>query len=691
MSDNGLPTALECPINWPEVARMILLSRQIDELEMGKLTPEGKILYQFSSSGHELAEVLPGLALDHPHDAAAVYYRSRPFMLASGMTPAEALAAGMARGGLPSDGRDVGVCYSLPRRSRALVLPMSGGVGAQYTPAVGWAQAITYRQRVLREKEWSGAIAIAVGGDGSVATNGFWSALNIATTQKLPLLLLIVDNAFGLSVPSDFQTPNGDIAANLASYGNLRVTSGDGTDPPEAWRLVCEAIAHVRSGEGPGLLRLCVPRIAGHTYVDDQSYKAPEVRADDAGRDPVPRMRGHLMSLGFTEQDWDQLVDAVTAELRDALAEAESWSDPEPEDVQSHLFYGGMAPEQGGLRSEGAAIPLGPNAPEPSGPRINFLDAVRRALTAEMKLNSRILVFGEDVGAKGGVHGATLDMQSEFGTDRVFDTSLSEEGIIGRAAGMAFASLLPVPEIQFRKYAEPAQEQLSDLGTVRWRTGGRFAGPVVVRMPVGFGKTTGDPWHSVTGEAIFAHMTGWRIAFPSNAADAVGLLRTALRGDDPTFFLEHRALLDSSLGRRPYPGDDYCLPFGRAASVTEGDELAVVSWGAMVHRCVEAAERFSGKVAVIDLRTIVPWDQETVLSSVRKTGKVLVVHEDSVTAGFAGEILAVIGDQAFEFLDAPLSRLAVPDIPIAYNRELAAATIPSVEVISQRMADLLRY
>jgi 2-oxoisovalerate dehydrogenase E1 component len=670
---------------------MILLSRQIDELEMGKLTPEGKILYQFSSSGHELAEVLPGLALNHLHDAATVYYRSRPFMLASGLTPVEALAAGMARSGAPTDGRDTGVCYNLPRRTRALVLPMSGGVGAQYTPAVGWAQAIEYRRWVLGEEDWSGAIAVAVGGDGSVATNGFWSALTIATTQQLPLLLLIVDNAYGLSVPSSFQTPSGDIAANLASYGNLRITSGDGTDPPEAWRLVCQAIDHVRSGAGPALLRLCVPRIAGHTYVDDQSYKTPEVRADDAGRDPVPRMRDHLFSQGFSEQDWDRLVESVKAELHDALAEAESRADPERERVRDHLFYGGSEPEQGGLRPEGALIPLGADTPQPSGPRINFLDAVRRTLSEEMKLNPRIMVFGEDVGAKGGVHGATLDMQSEFGTDRVFDTSLSEEGIIGRSVGLAIAALLPVPEIQFRKYAEPAQEQLSDLGTVRWRTGGRFAAPVVVRMPVGFGKSTADPWHSVTGEAIFAHMPGWRIAFPSNAADAVGLLRTALRGDDPTFFLEHRALLDSAPGRRPYPGDDFCLPFGRAAHVTEGDELTVVSWGAMVHRCVEAADRVTGDVAVIDLRTLVPWDRETVLASVRSTGKALVVHEDSMTAGFAGEILAVIGEQVFEFLDAPLGRLAVPDIPIAYNRALAAATIPSVEEIAEKMKQMLRY
>ncbi len=308
-----------------------------------------------------------------------------------------------------------------------------------------------------------------------------------------------------------------------------------------------------------------------------------------------------------------------------------------------------------------------------------------------MKVNPRLLVFGEDVGVKGGVHGATLDMQRKFGADRVFDTSLSEEGIMGRAVGMAIAGLLPVPEIQFRKYADPAHEQISDIGTVRWRTAGKFATPMVVRIPVGYGKKTGDPWHSVSGEAVFAHTLGWRIAFPSNAADAVGLLRTALRGDDPTFFFEHRALLDTAPARRPYPGDDYCLPFGQAATLADGDELTVVTWGETVHRCLEAAEVFSGRVAVIDLRTIIPWDKEWVLNSVRRTGKALIVHEDTITGGFAGEIIATIAGECFADLDAPLERLATPDCPIPYNARLMEYVLPSVETIRAKMQKLLDY
>ena len=316
---------------------------------------------------------------------------------------------------------------------------------------------------------------------------------------------------------------------------------------------------------------------------------------------------------------------------------------------------------------------------------------MRRTLEVELRLNPRLLVFGEDVGVKGGVHGATLDMQAHFGAGRVCDTSLSEEGIIGRAIGLAIAGLLPAAEIQFRKYADPAFEQLNDLGTLRWRTANRFACPVVVRIPVGFGKKTGDPWHSVSGEAIYAHTLGWRIAYPSNAEDAVGLLRSALRGDDPTFFLEHRALLDTPEGRRPYPGDDFCLPFGKAARLAEGGELTLVSWGAMIPRCLEAAKAFPGRVHLLDLRTIMPWDQEPVLESVHQTGKVLVVHEDTHTAGFAAEILAVIASQAFTDLDAPPERLATPDIPIPYNIPMMDWILPSVQTIRNKLQAMLEF
>jgi 2-oxoisovalerate dehydrogenase E1 component len=683
---------METPqVNWRDAAYQMLLSREIDRLEVEELVPKGKVKYQFSSGGHELPQVLLAQAMNHVHDAASVYYRSRPFVLAAGLKPAEAFAAGMARSSSPSAGRDVGVVYNMPNREGPTILPASGDVGAQYTPAAGWAQAIHYRQEVLGEGGWEGAFAAALGGDGSVAANGFWSALVIATTLQLPLLFFIEDNQFGISVPASLQTPGGDIAANLACFKQLYVLTGNGSQPEETWQVIQEGVLHVRNGRGPCLLRLRVPRLEGHTFIDDQSYKSADLRAQEAEQDPIRRMKAYLLSGYLTSTEWEDLEDQVQQDARQALAEADASPQPDPNQATRHLFYDGITPLQGGLRPDGAMVPLKDGLPQPSGPRINLIDAVRRTMEAELKINPRMLVFGEDVGVKGGVHGATLDMQRHFGPARVFDTSLSEEGIMGRSVGLALAGLLPVPEIQFRKYADPAHEQITDLGTLRWRTANHFAAPVVVRVPVGYGKKTGDPWHSVTAEAIYAHVLGWRIAFPSNAEDAVGLLRTALRGDDPTFFLEHRALLDTGEGRRPYPGDDYCLPFGKAAVLIQGDELTVITWGEVVHRCLEAAKSYLGRVRIIDLRTIIPWDQETVLEAVRSTGKALVVHEDTYTAGFAGEIIATIASQAFTDLDAPLERLTTPDVPIPYNLGLMEAVIPSTDRIRAKIGQLLDY
>jgi 2-oxoisovalerate dehydrogenase E1 component len=666
------------------VVRAALRSRRLDDLEEAELAPAGEVPYQFSARGHELGQVLLAGKLSHPHDAATVYYRSRPFLLASGLSLKEALAAGMGRGGSPSEGRDVGVVFSMPRRNGATILPASGDVGAQYTPAAGWAQSIIYRRDVLHEREWDGAIAVALGGDGSVATNGFWSALTIATTLRLPMLFFIEDNAYGLSVPSVLQTPGGDIARNLQSFSELRVLTGSGTDPDETAGLVGQAVGTVRSREGPCLLRLRVPRLSGHTFIDNQAYKTPEERDEEARRDPIPALLKRL-----PEADRSTIEQDVAAEIRRALEDARQ-SPPSREDPRRHLFYDGVVQQIGGLAPDGVQRTYVGWDAEP-GRRLNLIEAVRLVLEEELRANPRCLVFGEDVGAKGGVHGATAGLQVKFGEGRVFDTSLSEEGIIGRAVGMALAGLLPVPEIQFRKYADPATESINDCGTLRWRTAGKFAAPMVVRIPVGHGKRIGDPWHSVTGEAIFAHTLGWKLAFPSNAADAAGLLRSALRGQDPVLFFEHRALLDSAVARRPDPGPDFVLPMGEAAVLRAGSELSLVTWGAMVYPSLEAADRFPERVEVLDLRTIVPWDRASVIASVRKTGRCLVVQEDTWTGGFAGEILATVAAEAFGDLDAPPRRLTTPDAPIPYSADLMAAVLPNAETIASALADLLAF
>jgi 2-oxoisovalerate dehydrogenase E1 component len=325
--------------------------------------------------------------------------------------------------------------------------------------------------------------------------------------------------------------------------------------------------------------------------------------------------------------------------------------------------------------------------PSPQGPRINLVTAVRRTLDHELTVNPRILVFGEDVGRKGGVHAATLGLQEKFGVGRVFDTSLSEEGIIGRAVGMAAAGLMPVPEIQFRKYADPAAEQLNDCGTMRWRTVNRFAAPMVVRIPGGFFKC-GDPWHSQSNEVQWVHGLGWHVAMPSNAQDAVGLLRSALRGNDPTIFFEHRSLLDGGWARRAYPGDEFVVPFGKAAILREGTTLTVVTWGAMVERCEQGIVNTGISADLLDLRTLSPWDREATLASVRKTRRCLIVHEDTMTAGFGAEIAAVIAKEAFFDLDAPIERLAMPDVPSPHSPVLLDAVMPGVEMISQAIVAL---
>jgi 2-oxoisovalerate dehydrogenase E1 component len=703
-------SAVQVRLDWEIVARHVLRSRLLDELEESELAPAGEIPYQFSARGHELAQVLLAQHLTHPHDAAAVYYRSRPFLMACGLTPTEALAAGMGRTGSPSEGRDVGVVFSMAprngpsglpsgmpsdipsgmpsamRSASPTILPGSGDVGAQYTPAAGWAQAITYRTRVLGEAEWSGALAVALGGDGSVATNGFWSALTIATTLRLPLLFFIEDNGYGLSVPSVLQTPGGDIARNLESFDGLLVLSGSGTEAEAAAALIRRAVEHVRS-DGPCLLRLTVPRLSGHTFIDNQAYKAAAERDSEARRDPLPALAKQLAG-----DVWQSMQTEAASEVRAAAEMARALPFPGG-DAPRNLFFEGRLQQVGGIAPEGRPPPARSESASAKDParRLNLIEAIRLVLEQELAANPRCLVFGEDVGVKGGVHGATAGMQAKFGAARVFDTSLSEEGIIGRAIGMALAGLLPVPEIQFRKYADPATESINDAGTLRWRTAGKFAVPMVVRIPVGHGKKIGDPWHSVTGEAIFAHTLGWRLAFPSNAADAAGLLREALRGQDPVMFFEHRALLDAADARRPDPGPGHTLPFGQAALLTDGDSLTLVTWGAMVYPALAAAARHPGRVEVLDLRTIVPWDREAVLASVRKTGRCLVVHEDTVTGGFAGEVVAIVAAEAFTALDAPPRRLATPDCPTPYSAALMAEVLPNAESIDAAIAELLAF
>ena len=687
----GLPAAARAApqVDWHRVGYLLHLSRALDEVEETLLAPAKKVFYQFSARGHDLAQIILGLCLTDPHDGAAGYYRSRPLLLALGVSPEDALGSSMARAGGYSDGRDIGAVFNHPNPGGPAGLPMCGGVGAQYTPAAGWASALEYRARVLKDPAFGRSIAVALGGDGSVATNGFWSALTMATTLRLPMLFYVEDNGFGISVPSTLQTPGGDIAANLTSFRGLHVLAGDGCNPEETAGLVAAAVEHVRARKGPCLLRLTVPRLEGHSFQDTQAYKSAETIAREKARDPLPALQRYLVPRVLSDSQWSALAEEARAEVAGALERAEARPVGDAATLTRHVFFEDEALQlRGGQWAEGYTPPPASFEPRPEGQRLNMVAAIRRTLECELAANPKVVVFGQDVGPKGGVHAVTLGLQERFGPSRVFDTSLSEEGIVGRAVGMALAGLVPVAEIQFRKYADSAVEQINDCGTVRWRTCNRYAAPIVLRMPVGFLKC-GDPWHSQTNEVQFVHSPGWKVAVPSNAEDAVGLLRSALRGNDPVVFLEHRAMLDATSARRPYPGDDYVLPFGRARIVTRGDDVTIVTWGAMVERCEQAAA--SRSVEVIDLRTLAPWDREAVLASVRRTHRCLIVHEDLATAGFGAEIAAVIAAEAFLALDAPIQRLAMPDVPSPHHPALLEQVLPSVERIRAKLDELTRF
>src|SRR5258705_807702 len=644
--------------DWARVASLAHASRALDDIEEPRLVPERKVLYQFSARGHDLAQILLGLQLTDAQDGVSVYYRSRPLMLALGVSLEDAAAGPLARSGSFSDGRDIGVVFNLPGHAGPSVLPGCGGVGTQYPPAAGWAQAVRYRHEALRDASYARSIAVVLGGDASCATNGFWSALTIATTLKLPMLFYIEDNGFGISVSSQLQTPGGNIAGTLRSFAGLPIRGGDGCDPPTAAELTRRAVARVREERAPLLLRLTVPRLSGHSGQDTQAYKSAQILKDERARDPLTHLREFLVPAVMAESEWTHLAGEARHEVEQAIDRALARPQPDPQQLTRHVFSersdgAHSLQQQGGLAPEGHVFAASRLTAQPEATRINMLTAIRRTLDVELAANPRMLVFGEDVGPKGGVHGATLGLQDKYGVERVFDTSLSEEGIIGRAVGMALAGLLPVAEVPVRQDADPAAEQLNNCGTMRWRTHNRFAAPIVVRMPGGYAPKCGDPWHSVCGEVSSMHATGWQDCIPSNAEDAVGLLRAALRSNNPTIFFEHRALLDGASARRPYPGDDFVLPLGKGRIVLDGDRLTVVTWGAMVERCERAARELDESIEVLDLRTVAPWDQAAVLASVRKTRRCLIVHEDTLTGGFGAEAAPVVAEQPFLSLDPP--------------------------------------
>jgi len=630
-------------MDWGKVAYFCLLSRFMDLKEKSERLP-----MSFPAMGHELVQVLTALLMEHEKDAASVYYRSRPLALALGMKPEDIFYANMGKG------RDVGMMYYL----RGKILPTVGDVGGQFPKAVGWAQAIRY-------KGWDGAVAVAMGGDGSVASSGFWSALNIATTLNLPMVFVIEDNGWGIGVPSYLQTPGGNIAENLRSFKNLTVLDGRGYIPEETYSVLKEGFGIARKNRAV-LIRFEVARIEGHSISDRQEYRSREEIEKSREKDPIVYLRSLV-------ENWEEVESRAKEDVERAWEEAKR-REGERGNLKKHIFFEGEFAQGDKVRE----FKMNKH------PKMKMALAIRKAMEEALEENEDVLIFGEDVGLKGGIYGITRGFMERFGERRVFDTSLNELGIVGRAEGMAYAGLKPIAEIQFRKYADEARQAIHNIGFVRWRTNNAFSAPIILRMPVGFIRGISDPWHSFSAEQEFLHMFGWKIAYPSNAEDAYYLLKEALSMNDPVIFLEHRELYFSKLAEREI--SEY-LPFGKGRVVKSGNSLTIVSWGYTLYEALEGVKDMD--VEVIDLRTLKPWDEELVFESVKKTGRLIVVHEDSLTCGFGAEIVSRVVEETFESLKIAPKRLAVPDVPIPFSQELFNLAYPTSDKIRKVVEEML--
>jgi 2-oxoisovalerate dehydrogenase E1 component len=617
------------------------------------------------------------------------------------MTPLEMLFEAVGAAADPnSGGRQMPSHWGL---KRANVVTQSSPTGTQFLQAVGCAEGgrllATIHEIRDRRPFHKDEVVYVSAGDGTTSEGEFWEALNSAATGTLPVLFLITDNQYAISVPVEAQTPGGDIGKCMSGIPGLRVMKVDGTDPLESYRAMVEAAAHMRAGKGPVLMHAMVVRPYGHSMSDDeQSYKPPTERESEAKRDPVAVYPERLIREGIaTREEIEQVKKDVEAELAQAEAAALEAPKPGATTIYDHLYSPTVDPTSAAFETEA----------KPEGHPETMVTLINRCLKDEMARDPRIVCFGEDVAdatressldavpGKGGVFKVTHGLQKMFGKTRVFNSPLAEANIVGRAIGMATRGIKPVVEIQFFDYIWPAMMQIrNELTMIRWRSNGDFSCPVVIRVATGGYLQGGSIYHSQSGESIFCHCPGLRVVFPSTAIDANGLLRSSIRCDDPVLFLEHKHIYRQPYAKGDYPGPDYMVPFGKARKVREGKDITVVTWGATVNRAALAAQRLEADdidVEVIDLRTLVPYDQEAIAASVRKTSRVLVLHEDVLTAGFGGEIASWIGEHLFDSLDAPVRRIGATDTPVGYAPDLEYAILPQVDRITATLRDLARY
>jgi 2-oxoisovalerate dehydrogenase E1 component len=684
--------------NLVEAYRLMLLSRRIDDREI-QLKRQNKVYFQINGVGHEAVLVAAAMHLRPGRDWCFAYYRDRALALALGMTAFEQLLASVGAGADPaSGGRQMPSHWG---HKNLNLVTQSSCVATQFLHAVGAGIASRHLAASSPEAKSSrDEILYVSGGDGSTSEGEFWESLNNACLHKVPVLFLIEDNNYAISVPVEKQTAGGSISRLVRSFPDLFVTEFDGCDFVESYARLRDAVAYLRAGRGPVLAHAHVVRPYSHSLSDDERlYKTAKEREEEAKRDPVVRMRQLLLSEGLIDESaLVSLEEAVHQEVMEAADQALSMRWPSKETWGVQMYSPTVDPTAKSFETEPQPTP------SPEGTMVDLLNA---CLRDEMRRDSRIVVFGQDVAdasreknlaevkGKGGVFKVTLGLQREFGSDRVWNSTLAEASIAGLAIGAAVRGLKPVVEIQFLDYIWPAFMQIrNELATFRWRSNGAFKAPVVIRVPVGGYLRGGGIYHSQSGEVFFAHNPGLRVVMPSNALDANGLLRTAIRCDDPVIFLEHKHLYRQTYNKAPYPGPDYMIPFGKARKVREGTTLTLVTYGAMVNRSLVAAQKAEAQgvsVEILDLRSLAPYDWEAIAESTKKTSRVLVAYEDARSFGYGAEIAARIADELFDFLDAPVRRLAAKDSWVAYNPDLEDAILPQIADVEAAILDLARY
>jgi 2-oxoisovalerate dehydrogenase E1 component len=730
-----------------EAYRLMYTSRRIDDREI-MLKRQQKIFFQMSGAGHEAIGVAAGMALKAGYDWFYPYYRDRGLCLALGAKPLEMFLQAVGAADDPSSGgRQMPSHWGYKRLN---VVTQSSPTGSQILQAVGCAEAGRYFSRRPKAAEIpafakdtkdgataesplpakdarNGApapdyrqfkdvtfhgdeVTYVSLGDGTTSEGEFWEAMNAAALNKLPVIFSVQDNGYAISVPVEVQTAGGSISRLVSGFPNFHFEEIDGTDPVASYAAFQRAVNYCREGHGPAFVHAQVIRPYSHSLSDDERlYRPDSERERDAARDPVSRTQMFLLREGILdEKGINELEKKVDEELQIAVDLALAALPPAPESVMKYVYSPDIDPASAAFETQAIVAPDSADGKKPVAK--TMADLINGTLRDEMKRDERVVIFGEDVAdcsreeylkrklvkGKGGVFKLTFGLQNEFGTDRVFNSPLAEAAIVGRATGMATRGLKPVVEIQFFDYIWPAMMQIRDeLSVIRWRSNNVFSCPVVIRVAIGGYLTGGAIYHSQCGESVFTHIPGLRVVFPSNALDAAGLLRTAIRCDDPVLFLEHKRLYRETYGRAPYPGPEYMIPFGRAKVVLPGTDLTVITYGAVVPRALQAAQKLERehgvKVELIDLRCLNPFDWETIAASVGKTNRALVAYEDTLSWGYGAEIAARIADQLFDHLDAPVRRVAAADTFVAYQPILEDAILPQANDLFRAMKELAEY